>query len=95
MIRPPQPTTHARRANLPFPYRSGDDLLRLARQSQLSISEMTLRNESCWRPEVETRAALLRVWHAMQACVERGCRSDGMLPGGLKIVRAPPSFSAS
>ena len=46
-------------ANLPFPYRSGDDLLRLARQSQLSISEMTLRNESCLRPEVETRAALL------------------------------------
>ena len=25
---------------------------------------------------------------AMQACVERGCRSEGMLPGGLK-VRAP------
>ena len=26
----------------------------------------------------------------MQACVERGCRSDGILPGGLKIVRRAP-----
>jgi L-serine dehydratase len=77
---------------LPFPFRSGDDLLRLAHTSQLSISEMTLRNEACWRPEVATRAALLRVWQAMQACVDRGCRSDGILPGGLKIVRRAPKL---
>ena len=77
---------------LPFPYRSGDDLLRLARESQLSISEMTLRNEACWRPEVATSAALLRVWQAMQACVDRGCGSDGILPGGLKIVRRAPKL---
>ena len=77
---------------LPFPYGSGDDLLRLARESQLSISEMTLRNETCWRPEVATRAALARVWQAMQACVERGCRSDGILPGGLTIVRRAPKL---
>ena len=77
---------------LPFPYRSGDDLLRLARESQLSISEMTLRNEAIWRPEAATGTALLRVWQAMQACVERGCRSDGILPGGLKIVRRAPKL---
>jgi L-serine dehydratase len=77
---------------LPFPYRSGDDLLRLAQASQLSISEMTLRNEAIWRPEVATRAALFRVWQAMRACVDRGCRSDGILPGGLKIVRRAPKL---
>jgi L-serine dehydratase len=26
----------------------------------------------------------------MQACVERGCRTDGMLPGGLKVPRRAP-----
>lgn len=77
---------------LPFPYRSGDDLLRLARESHLSISEMTLRNECRRRPEAVTRAALLRVWQAMEACVERGCRIDGVLPGGLKIVRRAPKL---
>ena len=77
---------------LPFPFRHGDDLLRLARESGLSIGEMALRNEACWRPEAETRAGLLRVWRAMQACVERGCHCDGILPGGLKVQRRAPKI---
>jgi len=71
----------------PFPIRHGSDLLRLAKESGLSLSEMTLRNEACWRPEAETRAGLLRVWKAMQACVERGCHTDGTLPGALQLER--------
>jgi len=78
--------------SLPFPILCGDDLLRMARESGLSLSEMTLRNEACWRPEAETRSALLRVWRAMQACVERGCRSEGILPGGLKVSRRAPKL---
>ena len=77
---------------LPFAFRSGDDLLRLARESGLGVSAMMLRNEACRRPEAETRAALLRVWRAMQACVERGCRCEGTLPGGLKVVRRAPGL---
>ncbi len=75
---------------VPFPFRHGDDLLRLGQESGLSVSEMALRNEACWRPETETRAGLLRVWRAMQACVERGCRCDGILPGGLRVARRAP-----
>ena len=71
----------------PFPYRSGDDLLRMSSQSGLSMSEMTLRNESCWREEAETRERLMRVWSAMRSCIERGCERDGVLPGGLKVHR--------
>jgi L-serine dehydratase len=70
-----------------FPYRSGDDLLAMGRESGLSISEMTLRNEAAWRPESETRDRLLRVWQAMHACIDRGCKRDGVLPGGLKVQR--------
>jgi len=77
---------------LPYPFRSGDDLLRMARESGLSISEMTLRNEAAWRPEAETRAALLQVWQAMRACVERGCHGSGVLPGGLHVPRRAPGL---
>ncbi|MEO8350810.1 MAG: L-serine ammonia-lyase [Chthoniobacteraceae bacterium] len=77
---------------LPFPFRRGDDLLRCARESGLRVSEMTLRNESCWRSEAETRGGLLRVWKAMQASVERGCRNEGTLPGGLKVARRAPAL---
>ena len=76
----------------PFPLVSGDEILRLARESGLSVSEMTLRNEAGWRPEAETRAALLRVWDAMQRCVTRGCQNEGVLPGGLKVMRRAPGL---
>ncbi|HSI12210.1 MAG TPA: L-serine ammonia-lyase [Chthoniobacter sp.] len=77
---------------LPYPFRTGDDMLRMARESGLSISEMTLRNEAAWRPEAETRAALLQVCRAMQECVERGCHGKGILPGGLHVPRRAPAI---
>jgi L-serine dehydratase len=77
---------------LPFPFRTGDEMLRMAAESGLSVSEMTLRNEAAWRPEAETRAALLRVAQAMQNCIERGCHGRGVLPGGLKVPRRAPGL---
>lgn len=81
-----------RMALLPYPYRSGEDLLRLSGESSLSVSEMTLRNEGCWRPESETRAGLARIWDAMQRSVERGCHTEGVLPGPLRVVRRAPKL---
>ena len=76
----------------PFPYRHGDDLLNLADESGLSVSQMTLRNEACWRSESETRQGLLHIWQAMQNCVSRGCEREGILPGGLKVARRAPQL---
>ncbi|HWB02236.1 MAG TPA: L-serine ammonia-lyase [Verrucomicrobiales bacterium] len=77
---------------LPFPFRSGAELLQHCAATGLSVSSLMLRNEEAFRPEAETRAALLRVWSAMQKCVERGCRNDGTLPGGLKVARRAPKL---
>jgi L-serine dehydratase len=77
---------------LPYPYRTGDDLLRMAAESGLSISDMTLANELRWRTEPDIRAGLLERWHVMQACVQRGCRQEGILPGGLKVRRRAPDL---
>lgn len=75
---------------LEFPFHSGDELLRMADESGLTVSEMTLRNETAWRPAAETRTRLARVWAAMNDCVERGCRTEGVLPGGLEVTRRAP-----
>ncbi len=77
---------------LPYPFRSGDELLQMAAATGLSVSQMTLANERCWRTEPEIFAALLQRWHVMQACVERGCRQEGVLPGGLKVRRRAPDM---
>ncbi|BCX47176.1 L-serine dehydratase [Haloferula helveola] len=72
---------------VPHPFGSAAELLERCRESGLSISELVLANESAFRPEAETRAALDRIWQAMQDCVKRGCESEGMLPGGLHVKR--------
>jgi L-serine dehydratase len=77
---------------LPYPYTTGDDMLRMASESGLSVSEMTLANERTWRTEAEIRDGLMERWRVMQACVERGCRQEGVLPGGLKVRRRAPEL---
>ncbi|MGI5470988.1 L-serine ammonia-lyase [Streptomyces sp. CA-132043] len=72
---------------LKYPFRTGDELLRLARETGLSISALMLENEKAWRTEEEIRAGLLEIWHVMQACVARGTSREGILPGGLKVRR--------
>lgn len=77
---------------LPFPFFSGADLLELGEEHGLAIWELMLENEKAWRTEEEIRAGLLKIWDAMQRCVERGCRQTGVLPGGLKVPRRAPSL---
>ena len=83
---------------LPLPFKSGDALLALAQEKQLSIAQIMRINERHWRSDSEIDTGLQRLWQAMQDCVERGCRTDGVLPGGFKVRRraAPlPSGSSS
>ncbi|MFE1249351.1 L-serine ammonia-lyase [Streptomyces sp. NPDC058766] len=72
---------------LKYPFRTGDELLRLTEETGLSISALMLENERAWRTEEEIRAGLLEIWRVMQACVARGMSREGILPGGLKVRR--------
>ena len=72
---------------LPYPFDDGDELLGLGRASGLSIAEIALANERARRPAEEVRAHLRRVRETMFSCVERGLRTSGELPGGLKVKR--------
>ncbi|MEV6174644.1 L-serine ammonia-lyase [Streptomyces sp. NPDC051954] len=72
---------------LKYPFRTGDELLRRAKETGLSISSLMLENERAWRTEDEIRAGLLEIWRVMQACVSRGMSREGILPGGLKVRR--------
>jgi L-serine dehydratase len=72
---------------LRHPFRTGDELLRLSRETGLSISALMLENEKAWRTENEIRSGLLVIWHAMRTCVDRGMAREGILPGGLKVRR--------
>ena len=77
---------------LPFPFHTGDELLALCAAQRMSIAEVMLANEGVWRSAEDTRAGLLEIWAAMQDCVARGIRQEGVLPGGLKVPRRAPAM---
>ena len=77
---------------LPYPFKTGAELLALTEQEGCSIAEIMRRNERHWRSDEETRAGLLKIWRVMQDCVTRGCRTEGILPGGFKVKRRAPEL---
>jgi L-serine dehydratase len=72
---------------LPYDFNSAVELLELCERHQLRISELMMANEKVWRHEDEIRAGLMKLWHAMQDCVEQGLLHEGILPGGLQVRR--------
>ncbi|MBV8665214.1 MAG: L-serine ammonia-lyase [Burkholderiaceae bacterium] len=72
---------------LRYPFKTAAELLAICTEHKLPISQVMLENEKAWRPEEETRAGLLKIWQVMQQCVKRGCQSEGILPGALKVKR--------
>ena len=76
---------------LPYPFRTAKELLELCDRHKLGISALMLENEKRLRAEQDIRAGLLAIWKVMQECVERGCRTHGILPGGLKVRRRAAS----
>ena len=77
---------------LTHPFTTGAQLLALSERHGKSISQLMLENELAWRTEAEIREKLLKIWNVMQACVQRGCRTEGILPGGMKVKRRAPDM---
>ncbi len=77
---------------LPFPFHSGDELLKMCEDSGKTIAQVMLDNERIWRSDADIRTGLLTIWKAMQDCVARGMREGGVLPGGLKVQRRAPQM---
>lgn len=71
----------------PYPFNTTADLMAQCRKNNLTIAEVMMANESAMHGEENVRARLLKVYSVMQACIEKGCATDGILPGGLNVKR--------
>lgn len=77
---------------VPYPFRSGKELLAQGERSGLPIYKMILENEKVLRSEKEIKEYIGKIWEAMQSCVRRGFKQEGILPGGLKVERRAPKM---
>ena len=72
---------------VPYPYESGAELLAMTAAGGVTIAQAMMANERVRRTEAEVVAGLDTIFEAMEACIDRGMRIGGTLPGGLNVKR--------
>lgn len=79
-------------APTPYHFDSATELFTLCRTHNLSIANLVLENEKTWRSEKEIKEKILKIANTMHKCIERGCSTTGILPGGLNVRRRAPEL---
>ncbi|KWX66195.1 L-serine ammonia-lyase [Mycobacterium sp. NAZ190054] len=72
---------------LPYPFRSGTELIALATENHCSIADLVTANEEALGNGPRLRTGLLHIWAVMRECVGNGLSADGTLPGRLHVRR--------
>jgi L-serine dehydratase len=86
---PPSPTPDG--SAQPYPFTTAAELLAHTARSGLLVSGIMLANEKALgRTAAQVEAGLAELWQVMRECVGRGCGTEGLLPGGLKVQRRAP-----
>ena len=82
-------------AEVPYGFTSAIEMLEMGAQCGQTIAKMKLANETAKMTEFEVRQGMDRIWNAMQSCMNRGLKQDGVLPGGLSVKRRARQILAS
>lgn len=75
---------------LPYPIDNAAELYEHCLNNMMSVSEVVWRNEKVWRSETAIIKDLMNIWEVMRNCIWRGCHTEGVLQGGLDVVRRAP-----
>ncbi|MGZ5984878.1 MAG: L-serine ammonia-lyase, partial [Caulobacteraceae bacterium] len=73
--------------DVPHPFEFAEELLAKAKAGGVTIAQLVMQNELASRSAEDIEAGLDRILEAMDACIERGMRQHGELPGGLNVRR--------
>lgn len=97
VVDPPEgadPMAEENDVQVPYPYRTADELMALCEQHGLSVAQLALANECARRPEAEVRAGLGEIADVMEESKNSNLRRTGCLPGGLAVRRRAPDWYA-
>ncbi|MGR5145061.1 L-serine ammonia-lyase [Photobacterium alginatilyticum] len=78
--------------SVPYHFHSAEDILATAEKEGLCIGAMILRNELAFQSEDELDAKAKQIWAVMSSCMKRGFKTEGILEGGLNVVRRAPAL---
>ncbi len=72
---------------LPYAFTDAESLLALCKETGMSISALMMENEKVYHSEADIYEGFGQVWNVMRECIERGCATEGLLAGPLKVPR--------
>ncbi len=73
--------------DVPHPFASAAQLLKIGSRTGLTIAEIVFANECALHGPAEVERHIARVIDTMMTCIDRGMHTDGVLPGRLKVKR--------
>ncbi len=73
--------------DVPFPFRTADTMLDMAKASGKTIAQMKEANELAQGSQTTLTTGITKIWTVMNDCINRGLSTDGILPGGLNLKR--------
>jgi len=77
---------------VPFQFSSAKELLEFCAKKDTDIHQIIYANEDAKRPRGKTDTALDNIAAVMLACIDRGLKTEGHLPGGLNVKRRAPGI---
>ena len=92
IVRGDEPEPLPQSGEPPYPFTDGAGLLQQTERHGLSIAALVEQNELHWRSATEITARLDAIWQAMRSCVQRGLRTEGVLPGRMAVTRRAPKI---
>ena len=77
----------ANEVSVPYPFKSATELLAYCNETGYSLSGLAMQNELALHSKKEIDEYFAHVWQTMQACIDRGMNTEGVLPGPLRVPR--------
>jgi len=78
--------------SVPWPFHSAKELLSHCRETGLSLSGLVMKNELALHSRDDINAYFATIWQTMEACIDRGLNTEGVLPGPLRVPRRAASL---
>ncbi|AAQ59083.1 L-serine ammonia-lyase [Chromobacterium violaceum] len=77
---------------VPYHFVTAQQLIDMCEETGLSIAALVMENEKAFHDVKDTQAHFRRVWEVMKSSIERGMRTEGNLPGPMRIPRRAPAL---
>ncbi|MCL1092354.1 L-serine ammonia-lyase [Shewanella kaireitica] len=78
--------------SVPYPFNYADELLATCNETGMSISTIMFKNELAFNSEADIYQGFADVWHTMHSAIEKGCQTEGVLSGPLRVPRRAPAL---